>query len=129
RSNDADWSVPPQSSEPSAGLPPGAGFDLPFQGTPGPSPWIIYHRDGCWGEMNGTPIMSELYFTSGVSVPMGGRNLGQLLDPGLVIGGGARALFFNAPQTSAWTLDASIININNHARPDREFPLSIFVPT
>jgi hypothetical protein len=96
---------------------------------PGPSPWIVYHRDCCWGEMSGTPILSELYVRAGANFPLGGDIMGRLLSTGWTIGGGARALFFNPTGDAAWTLDAGITNTRNHGdRPDVEIPLSIIVP-
>lgn len=103
--------------------------DLPLHPPAGPSSWIIYERPSCEGPMGGTPIMSELYFRSGASFPTGGEIIGKLLQPGWMIGGGARALFFNPSMDAAWTIDAGISNTRNHSsRSDFQIPLTILVP-
>jgi len=116
-----------------APVPAGSAAPLPgdqvFHQSHGLSDWITYHRDGCEGEMNGTPILSELYVRSGASFPMGGEILGKLLQPGWTIGGGARALFFNSSTDAAWTIEAGITNIHNHSsHADVHIPLTILVP-
>ncbi len=116
---------PPRVQE---GPVPGSGPFVPHETYP-LSPWITYHRDCCWGEMNGNPLLSEIYFRSGVSLPTGGDAIGKLMDTGWTIGGGARALFFNAAVDRAWTIDASITNTINYInRPDSKFTLDILLP-
>jgi hypothetical protein len=141
------WSQPPagkdyeQLPQPRAATPPAGDTAAPSgPGTAQPdgyvlqhglglSPWIVYHSEGCWSDMNGTPIMSELYVRTGANFPVGGDIMGRLLGTGWTIGGGARALFFNSNHDAAWTIDAGISNTRNHGdRPDVEIPLSIIVP-
>src|SRR5262249_2972658 len=45
------------------------------------------------------------------------------------VGGGARVLFFNAPEDAAWTIDLGINNINQNATGrDRSFPFQVNAP-
>src|SRR5205807_37953 len=81
-----------------------------------------------WGEMNGTPILSELYIRTGGSFPLGGKIMGELIGDGWSIGGGARALFFNAARDAAVTFDAGITTTTNQSDSDRQIPLSVLLP-
>jgi hypothetical protein len=92
---------------------------------PGPvpaSPWIIYDRPaGCCGPVGGHgPIGFELYFRSGFYFPLNNDLMGQILDSGWAIGGGARTLFFNLEQTKAWTIDFNIQNHYSAANTERQ---------
>jgi hypothetical protein len=85
----------------------------------GLSDWITY-RNRCGGsrcESGGwqPAIQSEFYLRVGPSFPFGGDLFGDILSPGWMIQGGAKALFYNAPHSRAWFVDFSIANIYNHA--------------
>src|SRR5688572_30500919 len=84
-----------------------------FAGISGMSDWITYKRDCCEGRHGlCTPIYSEVYLRAGPTVPVGGMTLSRELQTGWSITGGARFLLFNEPLTTAWVVDAHIINTN-----------------
>ncbi|MFL5245464.1 MAG: hypothetical protein ACJ8FY_25490 [Gemmataceae bacterium] len=81
------------------------------------SNWIAYTRPDCCGPIGGDgPIESETYFRAGPSLPIEGPLFGHTLETGWLVQGGARVLFFDPPQESAWTVDFSISNIYNHGQ-------------
>jgi hypothetical protein len=81
-----------------------------------PAPEFCQDGSGCQGPVGGNgPIGWETYLRSGVSLPFGGGVLARALNPGWVIQGGARSLFFNAAQDAAWTADFSVSNICSSA--------------
>lgn len=84
-----------------AGPPPGG---YPF------SDYLTYRRYGaCCGPVGSHgPIAGEVYFRPGISIPLGGSLLGRTMDPGLMLQGGTRALFFTPSQDFAWTIDVGI---------------------
>ena len=94
----------------------------------GLSDWVLYRRKCCEGGHGVyTPLYTELYLNAGPSVPVGGMTLSRELRTGWSITGGARALFFNEPQTRAWTVDLHVINTNESAgKQDTAFPLLFF---
>ncbi len=82
----------------------------------GLSSWITYNRDNCCvGKGGGPPIMTELIFRIGPSVPVGGEYLSRNLDVGWMIQGGARVLFFNPDWMRAWAVELAISNTHNGA--------------
>jgi hypothetical protein len=94
-----------------APVPPGA------FAAPGLSNWITYQRPGCCGSMGGDgPVQAETYVRAGASLPIEGAYFGHTLETGWLVQGGARALFFDPPQESAWTVDFSVSNIYNHGQ-------------
>jgi hypothetical protein len=95
--------VPPPVAPPGA-VPPG---------TSGLSDWILYRRPDCCSAGPLHPLYSEAYLRVGPSMPVGGNFLGRELQTGWTIQGGVRALCFNPEQTSAWVVDAHIVNSNN----------------
>ena len=99
---------------------------VPAQG--GLSDWVLYKRDCCEGSPGRyTPLYTELYLNGGPSFPVGGMTLSRELKTGWSIVGGAKALFFNEPQTRAWVVDLHIINTNESAgKRNTEFPLTFF---
>ena len=87
------------------------------------SSWITYSQHDCCGPVgrNG-PIGIELYLRTGPDFPVAAGWLGNSLNPGWLVQGGGRSLFFNVPQTAAWTADLSISHIyNNGNRGDLVF--------
>ena len=94
----------------------------------GLSDWITYRRDCCeGGHGKYTPLYNELYVNAGPSVPVGGMTLSRELKTGWSITGGGRALFFNDTFSSAWVVDAHIINTNESAgRENTQFPILFF---
>ena len=95
-----------------------------------PAPEFCQNGSGCQGPVGGNgPIGWETYLRSGVSLPFGGGPLARALDPGWVIQGGARSLFFNSAQDAAWTADFSVSNIcmRNRHRPIVRISTSIQV--
>jgi hypothetical protein len=109
---------PPVSQEAAAPTPEAAATNLDAgndRGT-GLSSWITYNRDNCCvGKGGGPPIMTELIFRIGPSVPIGGTYLSRNLDVGWMIEGGARALFFNQGWTRAWAVELAVSNTHNGA--------------
>lgn len=93
----------------------------------GLSSWILYNQPGCCGPLgNQVPLRYELYLRAGPAIPTGGNLLDQTLETGWAIQGGARLLFFNQPQTKAWTFDVGIANIHqNGRRPDVRIPIEL----
>jgi hypothetical protein len=101
----------------------------------GPSPlpllsrWITGPQCDCCGPFSGKTIGYEVYLRNGVSLPFGGSVVAKDLDPGWVIQGGARVLFFNPTKLAAWTVDLSISNVYNHAHGENKATLNnIIVP-
>lgn len=93
-----------------AGLPSGprpAAGDAP---EPGLNDYLTYLRTaGCCGPLGRDgPINSEVFVRNGVSFPIGGSILGRALDPGYMLQGGARVLFFTPRQDLAWTAELGI---------------------
>src|SRR5262249_43411797 len=103
---------------------PGAPADLGHGGggppalPPGPSSWPLYPRPPpCSGPIgcNG-PIGSEVYARSGIAFPVGGGIFGAILEPGWLVQGGGRVLFFNPEVDAAWTVDLSLSNVRNYSK-------------
>lgn len=78
---------------------------------------MLYQRPGgCCGPVGGDgPIGGQLYARTGVSLPIGGGFLNNVLAPGWDIEMGIRTLFFNPAQDSAWVFDIGVSNIYNNA--------------
>ncbi len=88
--------------------------DQPYHGL---SNWITYERPDCCGPIGTSmPILTEFYLRVGPSFPIGSQFLGEKLDTGWMIAVGARAMFYNQPQTAAWAVDLHIANLNHHAK-------------
>src|SRR5262249_40400969 len=102
----------PPSSEPSA-PPPAAEPSVPAP-PPGVAPrlsdWILGPRCDCCGPLGAKSLGYELYLRNGVSLPFGSGPLAKDLDPGWVIHGGSRLLFFDPGQDAAWTIDLGVRN-------------------
>jgi hypothetical protein len=95
---------------------PLADSPAPASAHSGLSSWITYVRPDCCGPVGGDgPVQSEIFFRSGLSVPIGGNFFGRGLDLGWLVQGGGRALFYDVPQENAWTLEISVSNEYNHA--------------
>jgi hypothetical protein len=92
------------------------------------SPWIRYQRDCCDGKPSKwTPLYTEAYLSVGPTVPLGQETLSRNLLTGWSIMGGARAMFFNEPMTSAWVVDLHMINTNEGGRDTHtQFPITFF---
>jgi hypothetical protein len=102
--------------------------ETPVPAAGGLSDWVLYQRDCCEGKHGVyTPLYTELYVNAGPSFPVGGMTLSRELKTGWSIVGGARALFFNEPQTRAWLVDLHLINTDESAgKRNTEFPLTFF---
>jgi hypothetical protein len=98
---------------------PMGGFDA------GISDYLTYRRpQACCGPIGGHgPINCEVFLRPGISIPIGGSLLGQVLDPGFTIQGGARSLFFNPRQDLAWTVELGIATAWYDAGRDRSVDL------
>jgi hypothetical protein len=70
----------------------------------------------------------EIFLRAGTSLPFGGQAAGNELKVGSTIMAGGRALFFNPAKTTAFTVEAHILNSQNQADGERQFPLSIIEP-
>lgn len=94
----------------------------------GLSDWITNRRDCCEGKPGIiTPLYTEVYLNAGPSIPVGGMTLSRELKTGWSITGGARAAFFNEPQTRAWVVDLHLINTNETGgRQNTQFPVTFF---
>lgn len=90
---------------------PASGYDVP-----GISNWIRRENSPCCNGPIGkhSEIGSELYFRSGVSVPVGDSTLlSRNLVTGFTVEVGARTLFYNHEFTKAWVIDTGISNTEN----------------
>jgi hypothetical protein len=107
------------SSNPTGPLPAGDEGQPPPSAASPPgmlSSWIEYVRPECCGPIGGNgPIGMSLYAETGPSFVTEGAIFGHALRTvGWDIQAGGRSLFFNVPQTSAWTIDLSLSDIYNH---------------
>jgi hypothetical protein len=93
--------------------------------TPGLSSWITYTRPDCCGPIGGDgPIFMELYLRAGVSLPVVGEVLSHVLETGWEVQAGGRSLLFDPEGESAWTIDLSLSQMENHGqRSDIVFPV------
>lgn len=91
----------------------------------GTSRWITPTGYLCDDDGVSPPIGSEFYLFSGASFPFGDQYHGSALQPGFVIGGGLRTLFFNNTMDRAWVVDASISHFNNRGNKEKRFPLKV----
>lgn len=125
------------TAPPAGGMPYGQGSTTP----PGyMHDYLAYLRPkGCCGPVGADgPISGEFYFRPGVSMPFGAGILGKVLDPGLMLQGGIRSLFYNPQLTSAWVVDFGLTTVWYDAVVDRQARLlnttqtvqgvSVFVP-
>ena len=97
----------------------------------GLSSWITYDRPkGCCGPIGANgPITTEVFLRAGASIVLNNSTLGNTVQNGWAVDGGARSLFFNPEQTAAWTVTYGVSNYNYHGtRPDIKIPLHILVP-
>lgn len=94
------------------------------------SSWIKGDGDPCCGQTGEDgPIQTELFLRIGPSIVAGNGTVADVLQTGLYLGGGGRVLFFDLPMSSAWTIELSVANINNHAHAGpTAFPLEKIVP-
>ena len=94
-----------------------------------PSNWIRYSQPECCGPTGACgPIGSELYFRPGASFPIGGGDFPRRLNStGFMFEAGGRVLFFNAPQTAAWTVELGVTFMGNSADSNETIPLNILV--
>src|SRR5262245_60505325 len=112
--------APPGSGGPSG--PAAHGTLLP----PRPSTtqgWLDYEYPACCGPFGRHgPIGYDVYFRSGLSVPIGDSPLSRGLNVGYLFFLGGRTLLFNPPGDAAWVMDLAIfygINNGNGSEPIR----------
>ncbi|MFO0930161.1 MAG: hypothetical protein U0736_24575 [Gemmataceae bacterium] len=72
--------------------------------------YLTYLRPcGCCGPVGKDgPIVYEIYTRHGMSVPIGNSFFGEVLKPGYSLQAGARTLFFEPSNTTAWVIDLGI---------------------
>src|SRR5438552_18503709 len=101
--------LPPVTIDPYRLPEPGAAQGASPEPEPGRlSSWITYPRAGCCGPVGRDgPIMVELFTRTGVELPAEGAIFGHVLQPGWVIEGGGRSIFFNPDLDRAWDVDLS----------------------
>jgi hypothetical protein len=138
-SGDRAMQSPPVTVDPYRLPPPTSGEgESPAPPEPGKlSSWLVYPRLNCCGPMGRDgPIMVELFLRNGVELPVEGAIFGHVLQPGWIIEGGGRSIFFNAALDGAWDIDLSIGNVLNRGQhSDRKIPItepistSTFPPT
>jgi hypothetical protein len=81
------------------------------------SSWMAYPQVDCCGPMGRDgPIMVELFLRNGVELPVEGAIFGHVLQPGWIIEGGGRSIFFNSALDAAWDVDLSIANVFNRGQ-------------
>jgi len=90
-----------------AGLPPGS-YPSPYY-TDGPGCCGPLGRDGRIGY--------ELYAYTGPTWALGEGRFARQLNPGWMVGGGGRSLFFNPTHDAAWVLDLGVSFQYNHGEP------------
>lgn len=114
-------------SDPSEPLPPGispmptaTSPASPTTPAPLPGPWMT-DRSGCCGPVGGDgPVTYELYLTTGINF-VGGSDLTDRLNPGVIAGGGGRTLFYEPDATAAWVIDLGVTFTWNRGRQDDTF--------
>lgn len=123
---------------PTESLPPPAGLEtqqvqmatptpLPsvLDPAPGLSQYITYHQPDCCGPIGGCgPIGMELYARTGATVPVFGDKLGHRLEPGVMVEGGGRSLFYDASDLAAWAIDLSLSYQYNNGNDHSSIPFS-----
>ncbi len=116
---------------PAPGVLPG-GTPLPAGPPTAPTPlsdWMLYRRPSCCSAGPLFPFYTEAYVRAGPSVPVGGTFTGRELLVGWTFEGGVRGMFFNQAMTSAWIVDAGVVNTNNGAlSPGTPVKLDIILP-
>jgi hypothetical protein len=102
----------------------GAG-DAMLSSPPGVTDYLSYLRPGgCCGPVGGSgPINCEVFLRPGVSFPIGGSIFGKVMDPGFMIQGGLRTLFFNPAQDLAWTFELGLTSAWYDAHLDQTYYL------
>jgi hypothetical protein len=100
----------PADPLPPTAPPPGTSLTL--------SSFILRPRSpGCCGPIGANgPIEGEIYVRTGLTFPIGGGFLNNVIDVGWEIEGGGRVLFFNPAEDAAWTVDMGISNVYNNSR-------------
>jgi hypothetical protein len=124
--NPLDTLPPPTPVTPAPGGLPAQPLNLQ------PSRWIRGDKYECCSSPGGDgPIGYELFTRIGPSVVLGhGQQLSDVLQTGLYMGLGGRALFFDTSMESAWTFELGVANIYNHAHSDPHgIALNILVPS
>lgn len=93
---------------------------------PGVTDWLAYRRPtNCCGPLGRDgPIRSELFSRVGVSFPIGGSIPGRTMQPGVMIQGGGRALFFTPRQDLAFTVELGISSVWYDAGWDQIVPMT-----
>lgn len=89
--------------------------------TPGTvlSPWVATCPEGCNGPFGRHgPIGTEIYFRTGISVPIGGDFYKDRTQVGWNIAGGGRTLLFTPEMDRAWTFDFGIDYTYNNGGAD-----------
>jgi hypothetical protein len=109
---------------------PSPQFNATVPLTPAParslSPWIVGTEPDCCGPLGDhTPLKTELYLRSGISVPFGDGQMEKSLTTGWNIDGGWRALCFNDQGNLAWTFALGLLNIHN-IDSDNAPPVQLF---
>lgn len=79
----------------------------------GLSSWLVYPRSpSCCGPIGRDgPIYSEVYGRAGISIPLGSGAVNGQMKPGITIGTGARALFYNPAEVDAWVIDFGVSTV------------------
>jgi hypothetical protein len=125
KSTGAPSALPAPSAEPGptdAPMPPPTGPRL--------SDYILGSKPDCCGPMGGDgTIATEIYVRWGPSIVVMNGFLPKTLETGWEVQGGGRALFFNADNDAAWTIDLSLSDIGNQGQhTDRIATLHLLEP-
>lgn len=117
----ADLPAPPPTGMPGeavASLPPGSY----------PSPFLV-DGPGCCGPLGRDGrIGYEIYLYTGPTWAFGEGRFARQLNPGWMVGGGGRSLFFNRGHDAAWVLDLGISYQYNHGEPGHLTDLFVRIP-
>ena len=129
--------LPPANVGPIAGAPtvmPSVPFPAaPTQSAPaapsGINEYLAYPRPaGCCTPGCDGLIGSEAYVRSGVSVNLGNTGVfGRVLDPGFMVTGGLRSIFFQPSPNVGWTVDVGLSSVWYDAGRDERANIRNFV--
>lgn len=123
---------PTPTSDPAAALNPKIPVPTPSAYGPGmTSDWIQYARPtSCYCPIGGNgPIQLELYTREGIAMSFGNSIVARQLEPGWIIQGGVRSLFFQPDMWSAWVVDLGLMNSFNYTHHPEGIDGSVLVPT
>jgi hypothetical protein len=112
--------VPPAAPAPDSPVPAVTGGPNGLPRGSYVDPWVAYTRPDCCGPVGADgPIVMELYYRFGASLPVNGGYVYHGIQAGGMTSGGGRTLLFNAANDAAWTADVGLsYTYNNGNKPE-----------